>query len=409
GDRAEATGDIAAGAEAPARNSGSPRDGGRSSAVVSRIPGGCRARAPLMDALVTGGTGFVGANLVRELLADGRTVRVLARPGSDRRALEGCRVEIAEGDLLDRDSLRAAVAGARRVYHVAADYRLWARDSRALYRAHGADDRGFPQGQDGGLARHRAEHRPRARRRAGPHPGRRSRQGGAEVRPGQSEHGAHRDLPRPCLLHGRARPAVPRPLRCRLARRFLHGERGAGDGGRAGGGPRCRAHGAQAHVLQRGQGRARARPAPDACGRRPAGRRHLVRGARLRSAARQGRMNATKFVSRITRKSRSNFFFAFLTLPRPQREAIYAVYAFCRIVDDAVDLGQDRAAQRGELARWREEIRRVYEGTPEHPAAERLQEAVKLFPIPRSALLEIIAGVEMDLGRSTYETFEDLY
>jgi len=119
-------------------------------------------------------------------------------------------------------------------------------------------------------------------------------------------------------------------------------------------------------------------------------------------------MNATKFVSRITRKSRSNFFFAFLTLPRPQREAIYAVYAFCRIVDDAVDLGQDRAAQRGELARWREEIRRVYEGTPEHPAAERLQEAVKLFPIPRSALLEIIAGVEMDLGRSTYETFEDL-
>src|SRR5437773_4991509 len=88
-----------------------------------------------MDALVTGGTGFVGANLVRELLADGRTVRVLARPGSDRRALEGCRVEIAEGDLLDRDSLRAAVAGARRVYHVAADYRLWARDSRELYRA----------------------------------------------------------------------------------------------------------------------------------------------------------------------------------------------------------------------------------------------------------------------------------
>jgi dihydroflavonol-4-reductase len=88
-----------------------------------------------MDALVTGGTGFVGANLVRELLADGRSVRVLARKGSDRRALEGCAVEIAEGDLLDPDSLRAAVKGARRVYHVAADYRLWARDPRELYRA----------------------------------------------------------------------------------------------------------------------------------------------------------------------------------------------------------------------------------------------------------------------------------
>jgi len=88
-----------------------------------------------MDALVTGGTGFVGANLVRELLADGARVRVLARRGSDRRTLEGCPVEVAEGDLLDRDSLRAAVAGVRRVYHVAADYRLWARDARELYRA----------------------------------------------------------------------------------------------------------------------------------------------------------------------------------------------------------------------------------------------------------------------------------
>jgi dihydroflavonol-4-reductase len=87
-----------------------------------------------MDALVTGGTGFVGANLVRDLLADGRTVRVLVRKGGDRRALEGCAVEIAEGDLLDADSLRAAVKGARRVYHVAADYRLWARDPRELYR-----------------------------------------------------------------------------------------------------------------------------------------------------------------------------------------------------------------------------------------------------------------------------------
>jgi dihydroflavonol-4-reductase len=88
-----------------------------------------------MDVLVTGGTGFVGANLVRELLGDGDTVRVLARKGNDRRALEGCRVEIIEGDLLDRDAVRAAVAGARRVYHVAADYRLWAPDPRELYRA----------------------------------------------------------------------------------------------------------------------------------------------------------------------------------------------------------------------------------------------------------------------------------
>src|SRR5512138_473208 len=120
-------------------------------------------------------------------------------------------------------------------------------------------------------------------------------------------------------------------------------------------------------------------------------------------------MNPTQFVSRLTRKSRSNFFYAFLCLPRRQREAIYAVYAFCRIVDDAVDIGHDRAAQRKELERWRAEIVQVFEGTPEHPAAQRLHEAVRLFKIPREALNEIIAGVEMDLDRSTYETFEELY
>jgi dihydroflavonol-4-reductase len=88
-----------------------------------------------VNVLVTGGTGFVGANLVRELIADGHTVRVLARPGGDRRALEGCAVEVVDGDLLDPASLRAAVAGAHHVYHAAADYRLWAPDLRVLYRA----------------------------------------------------------------------------------------------------------------------------------------------------------------------------------------------------------------------------------------------------------------------------------
>lgn len=87
-----------------------------------------------MDALVTGGTGFVGANLVRELLKDGATVRVLARPSSDLRALEGCQAETVQGDLTDFSSVRRAVESCRVVYHVAADYRLWARDSGEIYR-----------------------------------------------------------------------------------------------------------------------------------------------------------------------------------------------------------------------------------------------------------------------------------
>jgi dihydroflavonol-4-reductase len=88
-----------------------------------------------IDALVTGATGFVGANVVRELLRAGATVRVLVRPTSDRRAIAGLRVELAEGDLTDRASLDRAVKGAGHVFHVAADYRLFARDPEELYRA----------------------------------------------------------------------------------------------------------------------------------------------------------------------------------------------------------------------------------------------------------------------------------
>ena len=87
------------------------------------------------DALVTGATGFVGANVARELLREGATVRVLARPQSDRRAIEGLAVEVCDGDLGDPASLRRAVQGARTVFHVAADYRLWARRPEEIYRA----------------------------------------------------------------------------------------------------------------------------------------------------------------------------------------------------------------------------------------------------------------------------------
>ncbi len=87
-----------------------------------------------MKALVTGGTGFIGSHVVRALLEDGASVRVLARSGSDRRALAGLPVEIATGDLAEPASLTAALAGVEVLYHVAADYRLWAPDPAVLYR-----------------------------------------------------------------------------------------------------------------------------------------------------------------------------------------------------------------------------------------------------------------------------------
>ena len=85
--------------------------------------------------LVTGATGFVGSAVARALLARGQPVRVLARPGGDRRNLANLAVEVAEGRLEDAASLAAAVAGCRVVMHVAADYRLWVPDPAAMLRA----------------------------------------------------------------------------------------------------------------------------------------------------------------------------------------------------------------------------------------------------------------------------------
>jgi len=85
--------------------------------------------------LLTGATGFVGSAVARALMARGHSLRVLVRPTSDRRNLEGLPVEIVVGDLTDPGSLGLAAEGCRYVFHVAADYRIWAPDPAAMRRA----------------------------------------------------------------------------------------------------------------------------------------------------------------------------------------------------------------------------------------------------------------------------------
>jgi dihydroflavonol-4-reductase len=87
-----------------------------------------------MRALVTGGTGFVGGAVARELLDRGHSVRAFARASSKTRALEAFGVEIARGDVLDRDSFTAALAGCDTLFHAAAIYEMYIPDREALMR-----------------------------------------------------------------------------------------------------------------------------------------------------------------------------------------------------------------------------------------------------------------------------------
>ena len=84
--------------------------------------------------LVTGASGFVGSAIARALSRRGDEVRVLVRATSPRTNIEGEEFEIAEGDLLDRNSVLAAMDGVRFVFHVAADYRIWAPDPEQIVR-----------------------------------------------------------------------------------------------------------------------------------------------------------------------------------------------------------------------------------------------------------------------------------
>lgn len=88
-----------------------------------------------MRVFVTGATGFVGTHVARELARQGADLRLLVRPSSNRANLEGLRADLVTGDLCDPESLRPGIAGCEFVFHVAADYRLWTRDPREMYRS----------------------------------------------------------------------------------------------------------------------------------------------------------------------------------------------------------------------------------------------------------------------------------
>lgn len=101
-------------------------------------------------------------------------------------------------------------------------------------------------------------------------------------------------------------------------------------------------------------------------------------------------------------KSGSSFYYAFLFLPTERRQAITALYAFCREVDDVVDECTDPSLARIKLAWWRTEVDALYQGKASHPVLQALQPWLTDFDITRARLIAIIDGMEMDLDQTRY-------
>lgn len=107
-------------------------------------------------------------------------------------------------------------------------------------------------------------------------------------------------------------------------------------------------------------------------------------------------------------KSGSSFYYSFLFLPAPKRDAIMALYAFCREVDDAVDEISDPLVAAQTLAWWREEVSRTFSGQATHPVGKALADTLQDFELHEEYFHEIIDGMEMDLTEHRYPAYKNL-
>ena len=110
----------------------------------------------------------------------------------------------------------------------------------------------------------------------------------------------------------------------------------------------------------------------------------------------------------VAKREARNFYFAFLTLPRAKRQAIYAVYAFARICDDIADGEASTEAKLTGLADVRRSLERAYDSAPEGPVFTALADVAATYRIEQSSFQALVGGVEMDTAQNRYATFEDL-
>jgi 15-cis-phytoene synthase len=111
----------------------------------------------------------------------------------------------------------------------------------------------------------------------------------------------------------------------------------------------------------------------------------------------------------ITKQSNTSFYYSFSLLPRQKRDALHTVYAFCRYTDDLVDEENDQHRKVLLLRRWRMELGQALRGDSSFPLLNQLSGTARRFHIPVDHFYDLIRGMEMDLSRTRYETFDELY
>lgn len=119
-------------------------------------------------------------------------------------------------------------------------------------------------------------------------------------------------------------------------------------------------------------------------------------------------MTPDEYCQDKTQQSSSSFYYSFLFLNDSQRQAMTALYAYCREVDDVVDKCTDKSVASYKLNWWREEIHSLFHGTPNHPVTIALKAAIANYPLQEKYFMELIAGMEMDLHNNQYASFNEL-
>lgn len=117
----------------------------------------------------------------------------------------------------------------------------------------------------------------------------------------------------------------------------------------------------------------------------------------------------TDIAKEIAKKSNSSFYYAFNLLPQEKRDAMNTVYAFCRQTDDIVDTGSETSDLKYEkLRKWRIELEKSLDGYSDYQILNKLASTIQKFNIPLEPFFELLIGMEMDLQKNRYLTFEDL-